>query len=43
MQNDIDITNALGFNEIKEVVNILYKLANVFKFKPVLNEDLGIQ
>ena len=41
MKNNLDISKCLGISEPKELVDYLFKLMNVFKYGPMLTEELG--
>jgi hypothetical protein len=41
MRSQLTILKVLGLVETKEIGEILYKMATVFKFKPMLTDELG--
>jgi len=43
MRAGIDLNNAMGLTESKELTHILYKMVSVFKFRPMLSDELGTQ
>ena len=43
MKNNLDINKCLGLSEPQELIDYIYKLMNVFKFSPMLNQELGTQ
>lgn len=43
MRSDVSLDDALGLNEDKDTFNLLYKLANVFSYRPMVTDELGTQ
>lgn len=41
IKSNLDISKCMGLNEPKELVDYIFKLLNVFKFTPLLTEELG--
>jgi|LauGreDrversion4_2_1035121.scaffolds.fasta_scaffold237202_2 hypothetical protein len=41
MKNNLDISKCLGLTDPKELVDYIFKLLNVFKYTPLLTEELG--
>ncbi len=41
MKAGLDIDKSLGINESKELVDLLFKMVAVFKFRHMLTDELG--
>ena len=43
MKNELDLQRVLGLSQHKDLVDILYKIVNVFNFRQLPTEELGTQ
>ncbi len=41
MKKNLDISKCMGLNDPKELIDYIFKLLNVFKFTPLLTDELG--
>ncbi len=41
MKNNLDISKCMGLNDPRELIDYIFKLLNVFKFTPLLTDELG--